>query len=521
MKSARILISAVTAAAIAGLAATPTVADQGIGAGGAAATPAVSTPATASMASTVAAGVAVIKTAPDPSTAIAAYASAEVSAPGNLDIERAYVRRMVDFGLPEMAETQAKDLVQREPLDGLAWAVTGYMSAKRGETAQAIEDLAQAAKELPGDAFVQRTAGQVLAWYDLQADEGKPGTPEHAAAEMLRGQLIGKTVYTAAYNAAVKADEATAEAPATQPATQPAGGVATSGAVGAAPGTTPDFQPSATAYTPGAAEAGIPLAAVPMDNTYNPYATYSPYTPTYYAPYDNAYGVYTNPYAVVGQPCAAWCPCPCVTGPVWWPVLPTVVIGGNGFGHPGRLLHHEPNRDNRGTAGARDHDGFAGPEHVWNGQRPPGAAYRPATTGVRGEVTGGLPAGVPVFAVPTAGAIRPNTTPLLAPLQIHVFQPNEAALHVMPARPAVEFGGIRPFDMGRTAPMTGPRIYMPHIEAGPTLHFAGPEVHYSAPVMHFSAPRISVPTYSMPHYSAPAYSGPHYDGGNGGRGGRR
>src|SRR5438552_17364191 len=52
-----------------------------------------------------------IHDAPDPSAAIEAYGRAVASGHDQMAAESAFVRRMVDFGLPEMASSQAKDLI--------------------------------------------------------------------------------------------------------------------------------------------------------------------------------------------------------------------------------------------------------------------------------------------------------------------------------------------------------------------------------------------------------------------------
>ena len=57
----------------------------------------------------------------------------------SVPLEQVYLRRMVELGTPQLAESQAKDLVERDEQDGLAWAVLAYVSGTRGETEQALE----------------------------------------------------------------------------------------------------------------------------------------------------------------------------------------------------------------------------------------------------------------------------------------------------------------------------------------------------------------------------------------------
>jgi len=67
-----------------------------------------------------------------------AYTRAQVADPGNIDVESAYVRRMVELNVPELAEAQARDVVTRNPADGLARAVVGYMAATRGQSGRPL-----------------------------------------------------------------------------------------------------------------------------------------------------------------------------------------------------------------------------------------------------------------------------------------------------------------------------------------------------------------------------------------------
>src|SRR5260221_9689 len=70
--------------------------------------------------------VAAIERAPDPSSAVAAYARGAPLDRDGVTLERAYIQRLVTLGLPEMAEAQARDLSQRRPDDGVAMAVVAY-----------------------------------------------------------------------------------------------------------------------------------------------------------------------------------------------------------------------------------------------------------------------------------------------------------------------------------------------------------------------------------------------------------
>jgi len=63
-----------------------------------------------------------IRAAPDPSSTVDAYTHAIAADPGNLELEKAYVHRMVELNAPEMADAQARDVVARDRSD---WRRTG------------------------------------------------------------------------------------------------------------------------------------------------------------------------------------------------------------------------------------------------------------------------------------------------------------------------------------------------------------------------------------------------------------
>jgi hypothetical protein len=235
-----------------------------------------------------------VHNAPDPSAAVEAYARAKVTAGDAVPLAHAYVERLVALGLPELAEAQARDLTRRRPDDGLAWAVVAYMDARRGNTVDALNDAVIAARLAPDDAFVQRTAGQLIAYYDRNAQRIEAPAPLKAALDDVRKSLSGKDAYARAYR---DASEAYADVPETGPAPD------------AAPLPFPRSSPSAA------------------------YAS-AYYGGGYYAPY-------TDPFACAYPSYAWW--------PSWWWWGPSVVIVNRPFFHHrfdhDRFFGHGFNRD--------------------------------------------------------------------------------------------------------------------------------------------------------------------------------
>ena len=104
----------------------------------------------------------------DSSITFAPYANDFVTDPEGAKLHSDYIARMVEMGMPEQAYQQAQALVIYDSGNALAWAVIAFVDAKRGEMADAITEIVLAARSLPGNAFIQSTAGNLYAWYDVK-----------------------------------------------------------------------------------------------------------------------------------------------------------------------------------------------------------------------------------------------------------------------------------------------------------------------------------------------------------------
>jgi hypothetical protein len=111
-----------------------------------------------------------IALAPTPSIAVQAYGQGLSTDPDSTALRQAFLQRMVRFGMPQMAAAEARDLIRRDPHDGLAWGVVSFTQAATGDTTAALRDIVSATRYAPRDPFVDRTAGQLLAWFDTEAD---------------------------------------------------------------------------------------------------------------------------------------------------------------------------------------------------------------------------------------------------------------------------------------------------------------------------------------------------------------
>lgn len=143
-----------------------------------------------------------LRQAPDPAAAISLYAEMARDASDGVEAESALVQRMVEFGMPALAEQQARKILEVDPNDGVAWAVLADAAGRRGETALALTHAATAARAAPDDPFVQDTAGKLVAWLDGHAAPDDVTADMQSAAGFIRNAMVGREAYLAAYDQA-------------------------------------------------------------------------------------------------------------------------------------------------------------------------------------------------------------------------------------------------------------------------------------------------------------------------------
>jgi hypothetical protein len=140
-----------------------------------------------------------ISKAKTPSDAVAAYAQAYKETGDSISTNRAFVARMIDFGVPDMATTQAQSL-SANVNEGMPWAVLAFASARADKLGDAVMQIQTAAKMSPNDEFVVRTAGQILAWYDVRQPTADFPQAVQTAAEDVRERLGSRKVFNDAYD---------------------------------------------------------------------------------------------------------------------------------------------------------------------------------------------------------------------------------------------------------------------------------------------------------------------------------
>ena len=161
----------------------------------------------------LAAAIQAIEQAPDPSATVAAYVNGAAVDRNDPKLSEAYVIRMVDLGLPELAFHQAQTLTTLQSNNGLAWGVLAYVEARRGNMAEAISAINLAGQFAPTTPLVERTAGEIMAWYDVKADKATISENAHRGLATIRQLLEKYPEFANAYETAKKAYGAQARAP--------------------------------------------------------------------------------------------------------------------------------------------------------------------------------------------------------------------------------------------------------------------------------------------------------------------
>jgi hypothetical protein len=111
-----------------------------------------------------------IRTAADPVAAADAYARGFAVDPNNFPLHKAYLARMLEADLPEMAYDSARVVAAAEADHDVAWSVLAHQHIRRGQAAQAAAALVRAAGIVKENAFAQAVAGEVVGTMAARAE---------------------------------------------------------------------------------------------------------------------------------------------------------------------------------------------------------------------------------------------------------------------------------------------------------------------------------------------------------------
>ncbi|MCY2926597.1 MAG: hypothetical protein NT031_14390, partial [Planctomycetota bacterium] len=132
---------------------------------------------------------AVIRTAPVPTDVTDAYRDARAKNPACIELHRAYMLRMLKYGVIPPAQGAAERLVALAPADGLAWAVLAYSDGKAGRYAKALDNALHALASESENSSVQSALGQLLAWRENAPEAAGLPAATKAALDAARDKL--------------------------------------------------------------------------------------------------------------------------------------------------------------------------------------------------------------------------------------------------------------------------------------------------------------------------------------------
>ena len=139
-----------------------------------------------------------MRTAGDSRAAMAAYARGCSINRKSLQLQEAYMVVMLRLGQPRTAAFPARALLAIKTDHAMAWAVVGYNEAKRKRLGKALEATFRAAGKLTDNPSVLHNAGQLLVWYENQAEPPTMADATNRAIEKAKATLAKKEFFTKA-----------------------------------------------------------------------------------------------------------------------------------------------------------------------------------------------------------------------------------------------------------------------------------------------------------------------------------
>ena len=109
----------------------------------------------------------------------------------NVELNTAYMRRLLQLGQPQTAGGPATILVQVPVEDGMAFGVVGYNCGRQNDLPNALRYTLKAANLLKDDPSIQNNLGQLTAWYEC-AKSYKLSAEDQKTLGDLKADLEGK-----------------------------------------------------------------------------------------------------------------------------------------------------------------------------------------------------------------------------------------------------------------------------------------------------------------------------------------
>lgn len=153
----------------------------------------------AAKAERVRAQIRVIRATNDPHEAMTSYARGCTADRTNIGLHDVYLRRMLTFGLPQIAQYPARVLVGLDPANGLAWGVVAHTEGKSNRMSKAFEAAMRAAELVEKNPSVLHNAGQMVAWQERSGESAKLSGQLEARKKKVKKVGGSNKHYTKAY----------------------------------------------------------------------------------------------------------------------------------------------------------------------------------------------------------------------------------------------------------------------------------------------------------------------------------
>ena len=146
-----------------------------------------------------------IRQAAGPRLAMSEYSRGCSIDPDNPELHDAFVRRMLQFGLPRLAYAASLKLIRLDARNGTAWGVIGYVHATRSNLVEALKATVQAAEHAPEGPSIIGNVAQLIAWYEVQPTPAKLPQRTRSGIQALKQHLGERKAFAVPYRR-VKAD---------------------------------------------------------------------------------------------------------------------------------------------------------------------------------------------------------------------------------------------------------------------------------------------------------------------------
>ena len=127
-----------------------------------------------------------------------AFADGADTDPENVELNTAYMRRLLQLGLPQLANGPATTLLRVPVADGTAYGVVGYNCGRQNDLTNALTNTMKAAGILKDDPSIQNNLGQLTAWYEC-AKPYKLAAADQKTLDDLKADLDKAEPYKAGY----------------------------------------------------------------------------------------------------------------------------------------------------------------------------------------------------------------------------------------------------------------------------------------------------------------------------------